>query len=48
MVGETKEEGGEEEEEEDSLEYTTDTPSGGSYTTLPSTGGHLSPSLAPS
>ena len=48
MVGETKEEGGEEEEEEDGLEYTTDTPSGGSYTTLPSTGGRLSPSLAPS
>ena len=37
-----------EEEEEEGLEYVTDTPSGGSYTTLPSTGGHLSPSLAPS
>ena len=42
MVKET-----EEEEEEEELEYTTDTPSGGSYTTLPSTGGCLSPSLAP-
>ena len=38
----------EEEEEEDSLEYTTDTPSGGSYTTPPSTGGRSSPSPAPS
>ena len=37
-----------EEEEEDGLEYTTDTPSGGSYMTPPSTGGQLSPSLAPS
>ena len=45
MVRETEEE---EEEEEDGLEYTTDTPSGGSYTTPPSTEGHLSPSLAPS
>ena len=37
-----------EEEEEDGLEYATDTPSGGSYTTPPSTGGHSSPSPAPS
>ena len=35
-------------EEEEGLEYVTDTPSGGSYTTLPSTGGHSSPSPAPS
>ena len=42
MVEETEEEG----EEEDGLEYTTDTPLGGSYTTLPSTGGRLSPSPA--
>ena len=35
-----------EEEEEEGLEYVTDTPSGGSYTTPPSTGGRLSPSLA--
>ena len=35
-----------EEEEEEGLEYATDTPSGGSYTTPPSTGGCLSPSLA--
>ena len=35
-----------EEEEEEGLEYATDTPSGGSYTTLPSTGGHSSPSPA--
>ena len=48
MVKETKGEGGEEEEEEDGLEYVTDTPSGGSYTTPPSTGGRLSPSQAPS
>ena len=45
MVRETEEE---EEEEEDGLEYTTDTPSGGSYTTPPSTEGCLSPSPAPS
>ena len=38
----------EEEEEEEGLEYATDTPLGGSYTTPPSTGGCLSPSLAPS
>ena len=38
----------EEEEEEEGLEYATDTPSGGSYTTPPSTGGHSSPSPAPS
>ena len=44
MVEETKEE----EDEEESLEYVTDTLSGGSYTTPPSTGGHSSPSLAPS
>ena len=44
MVEETKEE----EDEEDGLEYTTNTPSGGSYTTLPSTGGCSSPSPAPS
>ena len=42
MVEET-----EEEEEEEGLEYTTDTPLGGSYTTLPSTGGRSSLSLAP-
>ena len=46
MVEETEEE--EEEEEEGGLEYATDTPSGGSYTTPPSTGGRLSPSPAPS
>ena len=38
----------EEETEEDGLEYTTNTPSGGSYTTPPSTGGRSSPSPAPS
>ena len=43
MVEET-----EEEEEEEGLEYVTNTPSGGSYTTPPSTGGRSSPSLAPS
>ena len=37
MVEETEEE--EEEEEEGGLEYATDTPSGGSYMTPPSTGG---------
>ena len=37
-----------EEEEEEGLEYVTNTPSGGSYTTPPSTGGCSSPSLAPS
>ena len=46
MVEETEEE--EEEDEEEGLEYTTDTPSGGSYTTPPSTGGRSSPSPAPS
>ena len=46
MVEETEEE--ETEEEEEGLEYATDTPSGGSYTTLPSTGGRSSPSPAPS
>ena len=44
MVEET-EEG---ETEEEGLEYATDTPSGGSYTTPPSTGGRSSPSSAPS
>ena len=44
MVEETEEET----EEEEGLEYATDTPSGGSYTTPPSTGGHSSPSSAPS
>ena len=48
MVEETEEEEEEEEEEEQGLEYTTDTPSGDSYTTPPSTGGHSKPSLAPS
>ena len=47
MVEETEEEEGEE-EEEDGLEYVTDTPSGDSYTTPPSTGGHSLPSPAPS
>ena len=47
MVEET-EEGEEEDEEEDGLEYMTNTPSGGSYTTPPSTGGQSSPSPAPS
>ena len=37
-----------EEMEEEGLEYATDTPSGDSYTTPPSTGGRLSPSPAPS
>ena len=46
MVEETEKEG--EEEEEDGLEYTTDTPLGGSYMTPPSTGGCSEPSLAPS
>ena len=44
MVEETEEE----EEEEEGLKYATNTPSGGSYTTPPSTGGCSSPSLAPS
>ena len=44
MVEETEEE----EEEDGGLEYATDTPSGGSYTTPPSTGGRSSPSPAPS
>ena len=35
-------------EEEEGLEYATNTPLGGSYTTPPSTGGRSSPSLAPS
>ena len=47
MVEETEEEGEEEEEEEDGLEYATNTPSGGSYMTLPSTGGRSSSSPAP-
>ena len=46
MVEETEEEEGEDEEE--GLEYATDTPSGGSYMTPPSTGGHSSPSPIPS
>ena len=46
MVEETKEE--EEEDEEDGLEYVTDTPSGDSYMTPPSTGGRSKPSPAPS
>ena len=49
MVEETEEEKTEEEEEEEEgLEYVTDTPSGGSYTTPPSTGGRSSPLPAPS
>ena len=50
VVEETEEEGTEEEgtEEEEGLEYVTDTPSGGSYTTPPSTGGCSFPSPAPS
>ena len=36
----------EEEEEEDGLEYVTNTPSGDSYMTLPSTGGRSEPSPA--
>ena len=47
MVEETKEEE-EEEEEEESLEYATNTPSGDSYMTPPSTGGRSEPSSAPS
>ena len=47
MVKETEGED-EEDEEEDGLEYTTDTPSGGSYMTPPSTGDRSSPSPAPS
>ena len=43
VVKETEEEG-----EEDALEYATDTPLGGSYTTPPSTGGRSSPSPASS
>ena len=38
----------EETEEEEGLEYATDTPLGGSYTTPPSTGGRSSPLPAPS
>ena len=50
MIKETEEEENEEEEEgeEDGLEYMTDTPLGGSYTTPPSTGGRSSPLPAPS
>ena len=44
MVEEMEEEG----EEEEGLEYATNTPSGDSYTTPPSTGGRSSPSPAPS
>ena len=47
VVKEMEEEETAEEGEEDGLEYVTDTPSGGSYTTPPSTGGRSSPSLAP-
>ena len=43
MVEEMEEEEEGEEEEEEGLEYATDTPPGGSYTTLPSTRGCLSP-----
>ena len=46
MVKETEEK--DEEEEEDGLEYVTDTPSGDSYTTPPSTGGRSKPSPVPS
>ena len=46
MVEEMEEE--KDSEEEEGLEYATDTPSGGSYTTPPSTGGCSSPSPAPS
>ena len=46
MVEETEEEEETEEGEEDGLEYATDTPLGGSYTTPPSTGGCSSPSPA--
>ena len=45
MIEESEEE---EDDEEDSLEYVTDTPSGDSYTTPPSTGGRSEPSLASS
>ena len=45
MVKEIEEE---EEDEEEGLEYMTDTPSGGSYMTPPSTGGRSFSSLAPS
>ena len=45
-VEETEEE--EEETEEEGLEYATDSPSGGSYTTPPSTGGRSPPLPAPS
>ena len=45
MVEEMEEE---ETEEEEGLEYTTDTPSGGSYMTPPSTGGHSFPLPIPS
>ena len=45
MVEETKEET---EEDVEGLEFETYTPSRGSYTTPPSTGGRSSPSLAPS
>ena len=47
IVEETEEEQ-EAEEEEEGLEYATNTPSGGSYTTPPSTGGCSSLSPAPS
>ena len=47
VVEETEKEE-ETEEEEDGLEYATNTPSGGSYMTPPSTGGRSSPLPAPS
>ena len=46
MPGEEEEKVEETEEEEEGLEYVTDTPSGGSYMTLPSTGGRSTPSSA--
>ena len=51
MLGEEEEiveETEEEEEEEEELEYMTNTPSGGSYMTPPSTRGHSEPSPVPS
>ena len=48
MIEETKGEEEEDEDEESGLEYTTNTPSGDSYMTPPSTGGRSPPSPAPS
>ena len=48
MVEESEEDEEEEEDEESSLEYTTETPSGDSYMTPPSTGGRSPPSPFPS